>query len=115
MFAVVIPKPTHWYDHLAFNWFDIALVLVLAFGFWRGRKRGMTKELLPTLQWVAILVGASFGHIALADWFQHEGLVRQVFGNHFNERTAALMSAYLLIMLVIYIIFATLKRKFNPK
>ena len=47
MFAAVIQKTTPWWQHFAFNWFDVALVLVLAFGFWRGRKRGMTKELLP--------------------------------------------------------------------
>ncbi len=113
MFAVALQKA--WYQRLAFNWFDVALVGLLVFGFWRGRKRGMTKEFLPTLQWVAILLGAGFGHIYLADWLQHEGVVRQVFGNKFNEHTAALMSAYLAIALVIFVVFVTLRRKFNPK
>ncbi|HEX4350345.1 MAG TPA: CvpA family protein [Verrucomicrobiae bacterium] len=114
MIAVTI-KTGPWWQHLAFNWVDLALVLVLAFGFWHGRKRGMTKEFLPTIQWVLILVAASFGHIFLADWFQQEGWVRKVFGNHVNERTAALVSAYLLILGVIFIIFTLLKRKYNPK
>jgi hypothetical protein len=52
MFAAVIPNRPARGTAFAFNWFDVALVLVLAFGFWRGRKRGMTKELLPTLQWL---------------------------------------------------------------
>src|SRR5580658_10258197 len=115
MLAVMIPKTTHWWAHFAFNWFDVALVLVLAFGFWRGRKRGMTKEMLPTLQWVAILLGAGFGHTYLADWLEKRGTISQVFGSHFNERTAALMSAYLSILFIIYMVFSTLKRKFNPK
>ena len=115
MVAAVIQNTKPWWQHFAFNWFDLALVLVLAFGFWRGRKRGMTKELLPTLQWLAILLGAGFGHIYLADWLQQRGFVRQVFGNHFNERTAALMSAYLAIALVIFIVFTVLKQKYNPK
>jgi uncharacterized membrane protein required for colicin V production len=115
MFAAVIQKSAPWYSHFAFNWFDVALVLVLAFGYWRGRKRGMTKELLPTLQWLAILLGAGFGHTYLADWFQQQGVIKQVFGNHFNERTAALMSAYLTITLGIFIVFVALRRKFNPK
>ena len=114
MIAAIIPT-TPWWHHLAFNWFDLALVAVLAFGFWRGRKRGMTKELIPTLQWLAILLAASFGHIFLADWFQQQGFVRQVFGNHFNERTAALMSAYLVILFILFVIFTALKRKYNPK
>src|ERR1017187_4330139 len=115
MLATAIQKTTPWWQLFAFNWFDVALVLVLAFGFWRGRKRGMTKELLPSLQWLAILLGAGFGHPFVADWLQQQGVIRQVFGNHFNERTAALMSSYLAITLVIVIVFTVLKRKFNPK
>jgi uncharacterized membrane protein required for colicin V production len=114
MVAAILSK-THWYDHYLFNWFDVALVAVLVFGFWRGRKRGMTKELLPSLQWVAILLGAGFGHIALADWLQQQGIIRQIFGSHFDERTAALMSGYLAITFVIFVIFTALKRKYNPK
>ncbi len=113
--AGLIPKAAPWYAHFAFNWFDVALVLVLAFGFWRGRKRGMTKELLPTLQWLAILLGAGFGHIFLADWFQQHGVVKTVFGNQFKERTAALMSGYLLILFVVVIVFTMLRRKYDPK
>jgi len=115
MFAAAIQKTTPWWQHFAFNWFDVALVFVLAFGFWRGRKRGLTKELLPSLQWLAILLGAGLGHVFLADWLQHMGLVKPVFGKTFNERTAALMTSYLAIMLVIFIVFTLLKRKFNPK
>ena len=115
MVAAVIQKTTPWWEHFAFNWFDVALVLVLAFGFWRGRKRGMTKELLPSLQWLAILLGAGFGHVFVADWLQQQGVIKQVFGNHFNERTAALMSGYLSIAFVIFVVFTMLKRQLNPK
>jgi uncharacterized membrane protein required for colicin V production len=115
MLAAVIHNPTSWWRNFAFNWFDVALVALLAIGFWRGRKRGMTKELLPTLQWLAILLAAGFGHVFLADWYQQQGLVKQFFGNHYNERTAALMSGYLTITLVIFIVFTALKRKYNPK
>ena len=116
MFAAgLIPKAAPWYSHIGFNWFDVALALVLAFGVWRGRRRGMTKELLPTLQWLAILLGAGFGHVFLADWFQQQGLVKRVLGNHYNERTAALMSGYLLILVVLVIVFTMLRRKYDPK
>lgn len=115
MVAAFIPNTGHWYDHLLFNWFDVALAGLLVFGFWRGRKRGMTKEMIPTLQWLAILFGAGLGHIYLADFLQQQGLVRQVFGGHFNERTAALMSAYLCILFVLFLVFTALKRKYNPK
>jgi uncharacterized membrane protein required for colicin V production len=115
MFAAANPNPTPWWHHLAFNWFDLALVGLLAFGFWRGRRRGMTKELLPTLQWLTILFGAGLGHVFLGDWLQQQGLIKKVFGHHYDERTAALLSAYLGISLVIFIVFAILKQKLNPK
>ena len=115
MFAAAIQKTTPWWAHFAFNWFDMAVVLVLAFGFWRGRKRGMTKELLPTAQWLTILLGAGLGHIFVADWLTQQGIVKYCFGNNFKERTAALMSGYAIIALAAYIVFTVLKRKFNPK
>jgi uncharacterized membrane protein required for colicin V production len=110
-----IQNAAPWYHKLAFNWFDLALVLVLAFGFWRGRKRGMTKELIPTLKWAAILLVAGLCHPFLADFLQQQGIVARVFGSHFNQRTAALMSAYLLIASVIFVIFTVVGRKLNPK
>jgi uncharacterized membrane protein required for colicin V production len=115
MLLAVIPKTGAWYQQFAFNWFDVALVCLLAFGFWRGRKHGMTKELLPTLQWLSILLVAGFGHVFLANWLQRMGFVRQVFGGQFRERTAALLSAYLAIALVIVMIFTALRRKYNPQ
>ena len=115
MIAAALQNTKPWYSHFAFNWFDVAIVLLLAWGFWRGRKRGMTKELLPTLQWVAILFGAGLGHVFLADWLQKQGFIKQVFGNHFNERTAALMSAYLIIAFFVFVVFVALRRKYGPK
>jgi uncharacterized membrane protein required for colicin V production len=115
MFAAVLQKTSPWWEKFAFNWFDVALVLILAFGFWRGRKRGMTKELLPSLQWLTILLGAGFGHVYVSDWLTQQGLIKYCFGNSFKEHTASLMSGYLLIALVVFIIFTVLKRKLNPK
>src|SRR5579859_3238790 len=112
MIAATIPNVTPWWHHLAFNWFDLALVGILVFGYFRGRKRGMTKEMIPTIEWLAILLVAGFGHIFLADWLQHQGYVRKVFGNHFNERTAALLSSYLVIFFFLFVIFAAVKRKY---
>ena len=100
---------------LTFSWFDGALICVLAFGFWRGRKRGMTKELVPTLKWVSILLAAGLCHPILADFLVQTGYVRKVFGNAVHEQTAALITAYLLIALVVFIIFTAIGRKVNPK
>ena len=52
MILAVVQNTTSWWQQLSFHWFDVAIVLVLAFGFWRGRKRGMSREALPTAFWL---------------------------------------------------------------
>lgn len=41
---------------LTWTWFDLLLVALLAFGIFRGRKRGISEELLDLLQWLCIVV-----------------------------------------------------------
>jgi len=58
-------------DTLSFNWFDIVALLMITAGVFVGRKRGMSAELLDTLQWLLIVILAAlsadpFGR-ALAD------------------------------------------------
>ena len=38
------------------NWFDLLVVVFLGVGIMRGRKRGMSEELLDVLQWLCIVV-----------------------------------------------------------
>ncbi|HLX95697.1 MAG TPA: CvpA family protein [Verrucomicrobiae bacterium] len=54
MFANVIQSLTS--DNLPLNWFDAVVVLVLGFGIFRGRKNGMSKEILPLFQWLAVVL-----------------------------------------------------------
>ena len=42
------------------SWVDFAIFLVIVAGVFRGRKRGMSEELLDILKWVAVLVAAAF-------------------------------------------------------
>jgi uncharacterized membrane protein required for colicin V production len=46
-------------DHLPVNAFDLGIVLILGFGMLRGRKNGMSVELLNMLKWLAILFGCA--------------------------------------------------------
>ncbi len=43
------------------NWIDFVLLLVLALGLYRGRKRGMSEEVLDLIKWVLIVITA--GHL----------------------------------------------------
>jgi uncharacterized membrane protein required for colicin V production len=47
-----------WLTRLKFDYFDSIVLVWLIIGLFWGRKRGMTQELLPTLQWVGIVVVA---------------------------------------------------------
>jgi len=106
---------TPWWNKLSFNWFDVALILVLAFGFWRGRKRGMSREALPTTMWLVAVVGAGFGYELLGQMLVQTGYVKKIFGTSVNERTAAFVISYLFIALVAFIVYCLLKKVFKEK
>ena len=53
-------------DNLPINWFDFTILGLLGFGLFRGRKNGMTKEILPTAQWICIVVAGAFTYPIVA-------------------------------------------------
>jgi uncharacterized membrane protein required for colicin V production len=115
MFAAAVHKTTPWYQNLAFNWFDVALVAVLAFGYWRGRKRGMSRECLPLILWLGVVIAGALAYQIVGDYLLTGSLVKTVFGKNFTDRTAVYISSYLLIALAVYIFFAILNRAFKAK
>lgn len=42
------------------SWVDLVVLILLGVGIWRGRKRGMSEELLDIVKWALIVVGAGF-------------------------------------------------------
>ena len=42
------------------SWVDLAVLVVVIAGIFRGRKRGMSEELLDVIKWVMVLVAAAF-------------------------------------------------------
>jgi uncharacterized membrane protein required for colicin V production len=106
MIAAAIQAKSFGLDDLPFNWFDLALPAVLVCGIFRGRKNGMTKELLPTLQWLAVAVACGLGY----------ALVGQVFINTLAwKQTASYIMGYLCIAFVIYLVFLGLKQVLEPR
>ncbi len=55
-------------DNLPFNWFDIAVALLLLIGLQRGRKRGMSEEFLTMLNWVALVLVCSIAYEPIGSW-----------------------------------------------
>ena len=115
MIAAAVQKPWWSLDQLTFNWFDVTLLLVLAFGYWRGRKRGMSREFLPVTMWLIIIIVGGMAYEWLGEQLIKQGVIRTVFGKSFAERTAAYISAYLLIALVIYTIFSVINNLVKAK
>jgi uncharacterized membrane protein required for colicin V production len=115
MFAAAVQKSSWSLDRLTFGWFDVALILILAFGLWRGRKRGMSRELLPVLMWLSFVGGGALGYPLLAEELVKTGYVRKVFGASFVERTAANITAYLVITFLVWVLFAVLKNLFKTR
>jgi uncharacterized membrane protein required for colicin V production len=116
MIAAAIQKTSWWTaSSLGFNFFDIVLVAVLGFGFWRGRRNGMSKEAVPTAKWVVLVVACTLGYASVGGLLIHYGIIRNVFGKLFREQTAAYVAAYLAIALVVFIIFSYIKKAFKEK
>ena len=64
------------------NWFDVVVVLMLGFGLFRGRKNGMSKEILPLFQWLVAGLDSLTGNLL----------------------------AYVILALAIFLIFSVVKR-----
>jgi len=91
---------------LPFNWFDLALVAILIAGIFRGRKRGMSQELLTVLQWIAIVIACAITYQPIGDWLAGVSL--------FSTLTSY-VTAYLATAAVVSIAFVLFKRAFHGK
>ena len=94
-------------SQLPINLFDLVLVAVLAAGIFRGRKHGMSEELISLLTWLAILFGCAAIYEPGAELI--EGLT-----NMFSRLTCYLI-AYLAGAILIFLLFVGIKRGFSGK
>lgn len=115
MIAAAVQKTTSSWPSFTISWFDVALVLVIAFGFWRGRKRGMSREALPTAFWLVAVIGAGFGNQPLGDLLQSTGWIRSIFGTNLNEHTVSYVISYLFIVMVAFTIYSFPAKMFREK
>jgi len=92
--------------NLPINWFDLLVIILLAVGALRGRKRGMSQELIPVLKWIAIVVVCSFFYAPIAQQISQATV--------FSLLTAS-FTAYLGLALVVVIVFALINRQLGGK
>lgn len=91
---------------MPFNWFDVLLLALLIVGIFRGRKRGMSQEVMPLFKWLAIVAVCGFCYQPIADEVK----------NLFNcSRLSAALGSYLGVAVIIAVLFAVLNRSFGGK
>jgi uncharacterized membrane protein required for colicin V production len=86
--------------NLSTGWFDVVVLAVLAFGIFKGRKRGISGELLDVFKWLLVVVACGGLYEPLGRIFasySHVGLL------------TAYVSTYLLLAIFIHLMFAWLK------
>jgi uncharacterized membrane protein required for colicin V production len=90
-----------------FNWFDVVVLGVLVAGAFRGRRRGMSQELIPLIKWLTLVLVCGFCYRPVA------GIMAE-YAKVFSMLTASI-TAYLTLALVIAIIFAVISRQLGGK
>lgn len=87
-------------------WFDVLTVVVLGWGIFRGRKRGMSEELLSLLQILTILTVCSLYYRPAGDWFAQMAGVTHLF---------AYLFVYVAMVMVIALVFGATRRAVGEK
>ena len=96
------------FKNLAFGYFDAMVLIWLVVGLLRGRKLGMTQELLPVSKWVAIVLLGGYFNQPLG------AFIRQNTAGAFDAQWSAI-TAYALIALVLALFFSLLKHWLGDK
>ncbi len=89
------------------NWFDVAVLLILLIGLRKGRKRGMSEEVLTMLRWVALVVVCGL-------FYERVGREVAAGASVFDHLTGYII-AYLGLALVVAIVFSIIKRLLGGK
>jgi uncharacterized membrane protein required for colicin V production len=93
-------------DKLPFNWFDFLILVVVLLGIVRGRKNGLSQELLPMLQWLVILFAAAFGYKPAGDFMAQNSVFSPLF---------CYVICFITIGIGVKILFSLVKRALGGK
>ena len=94
-------------DKIILSWVDFAVVGLLFVGLWRGRKRGMSEELLDIIKWALIVVLAGLGYQPFAQLLLS-------FTTVFSP-LSMYVASYMALALIITIIFSIIRKHAGAK
>ncbi|HEY1663772.1 MAG TPA: CvpA family protein [Verrucomicrobiae bacterium] len=102
MIAAVTPAPSN--GGMLFDWFDLVFLALVIFALYRGRHNGMTKELIPSLQWVSLMLICGLVDPILGPIFVTQLKLSKMLG---------FLLAYIALFLVVTIPFSIIKHKYS--
>jgi len=93
-------------ENFSVSWIDFAVVIVIMLGVLRGRKRGMSEELLDVVKWLCIVAVAS--------------LTYEPAGNFLSEKLpfgslSCYLAVYIAVILGFKLAFTLIKRQMGEK
>ncbi|MCX7872415.1 MAG: CvpA family protein [Verrucomicrobiae bacterium] len=86
------------------SWFDFVVIGFLVAGILRGRKRGMSQELIDVFMWVGIVVGSALGYKLVGSLINQKTGLELLWSN---------VLGYFAIVLVLLIIESILDKLFH--
>lgn len=93
-------------EDLGIGWIDLVMVGLLVLGVIRGRKRGMSEELLDVIKWGLIVVTGAFCYEPLGSFLSSSTMFSSL---------AGYLAAYLAIVLLYILLVSFLRQRFGGK
>jgi membrane protein required for colicin V production len=93
-------------NKMPFNVFDIALLVILVLGILRGRKHGMSEEMMSLIKWLAIVIGCALVYEPAGTWLAQSSPFSLL---------ASFMMVYITLALFILGVFALIKHRLGDK
>jgi uncharacterized membrane protein required for colicin V production len=83
------------------NGFDIVVIVMLVVGFYYGRKNGISKEILPLLQWLSVVIVSGVFYPVTAQLLVNIAPLRLL---------TSYVLGYVILSLAVFFVFSFLKR-----
>ena len=93
-------------NKLPFNVFDLALLVILVLGILRGRKHGMSEEMMSLIKWLAVVICCALVYEPAGTWLAQTSPFSLL---------ASFMMVYITLALVILGLFALVKHRLGDK
>ena len=93
-------------NNMSVSWFDAVFLVALGFGVFRGRRNGLSRELLPMLQWILLTITCGLGYPTVAQWC----ITYLKWSRAISD-----VAGYVALALVILLCFAFLKNRFTER